>query len=80
MSGIYRGFRCVENMLVTLSSGGSYFFSNWNGADCEYHMQELCTGDVSRAFLSYALWNCSFLTPNGLVMDPHRLWMDLCRR
>lgn len=66
-------------MLISLNSRGSDFFSNWDGADHEYHMQELCTGDVSRAFLSYALWNCSFLIPNGLMRIPIDS-MDLCRR
>lgn len=48
------GGRCVENRLASVSSCASGCSSHRGEDDHEYHVQELFTGDVNRAFLSCA--------------------------
>lgn len=46
--------RCVENRLARLNSCASDYSFSWGGDDHKYHVEELFTGGVSRAFLSCA--------------------------
>lgn len=74
------GFSGVENPLVSLNSCGFGLFSNWDGADLWVPHAATLHWRCKQSFLPLCPLNCSFLAPNGLLVDPHRLWMDLCRK